>query len=632
MTAISLIAGLLQLVVPSYAFRLVRRFGAQRVGWFVVTAFACLAMLHLLAPMKAFRIGTGPDLTLHALLAIGSVLLLIGMGHLETICKQRDQSLDTEFKLREESETRLKQETLDLAQFNQQLLEEVARLELRGQALGQSAAQYDFLFTENPHPMCVIDLRTGEFLAVNRAALQQFALASEELAAFTIRDMFAPDGADSFDAEIARPCDDAQVRGVWRHLQRDGAIVELEITALDLTSWETPSRLLVFRDVTGQQRRERKFLRIQKMAAISKVSGSVGHHFNTILDTIETNAAGLLPKLSDEKALGRVKQISAAASRGVALTRQLLAVGGRHTLQPEVLDLNTLLRNINHLLGRLAGDRIILQSAYGAFVTPILADPRLIEHVIVNLVLNARDAISGNGTISINTTTVRIEKTPGDEAAPFGEFVRLSVRDTGSGISPEIQAHLFEPFFTTRESSKTMGLGLASIHGIVVQHSGWIEFTSEPGDGTEFRVFLPCAKAYELARQEVRPAAQVAKGTILLVEPDDRARSMARCALNWQGYRVIEADSSSLTLLLWESQSAQVDLLLIDANLSDGISGLELANQLQQAKPELKIIYSAAASPDEEAPMHPDNCTIVKKPFAREQLLDEVHRSLNGVA
>ncbi|MBC8096104.1 MAG: PAS domain S-box protein [Akkermansiaceae bacterium] len=626
---LTLLAGLLQLVVPSYAFRLVRRFGAQRVGWFVVTAFVCMATLHLLAPLQTFRINGIPDLSTNLLVAIGSVMLLIGMGHLETVCSEREQALRAEAKLRQEAETQWQHETRELTQTNHRLLEEVSRLELRAEALGQSATQYGFLFEENPQPMWIIDLANTRLLATNKAALRQLGFTAEEMAGLNALEILAPEMAGQFQTDLARPCATAQARGVWPHLRKDGSTFDLELSAVDLNCTETPARLIVAQDVTERERRQAEFLQTQKMNAIGKVSGGVGQQFSGILTGIESHAASLLPKMTDARCIEQVKNISAAATRGAGLTRQLLATGSRHQLQTEVLDVNTLVRNLNHMLIRLVGERIIVQYTYGSFVAPILGDARLIENALVNLILNARDAIPKAGTITISTTTLRFERKAKEDGAPVGEFVRLMVRDSGCGMTPEVQAHLFEPFFTTRDSSRAMGLGLASVYGIVRQHSGWIEVSSEPGWGSEFRIFLPCAPAYEMVGKETRAAAPVAKGTVLLVEPDDRTRSMARCALNWQGYRVIEADSSALALQFWESQSAKIDLLLTDANLDESLSGFDLANQLCQSKPGLKVICTSEMGDEGEAPLPArGGLKLMAKPFTREKLLAEVQSSL----
>jgi len=214
-------------------------------------------------------------------------------------------------------------------------------------------------------------------------------------------------------------------------------------------------------------------------------------------------------------------QISTAVTRAATLTRQLLAAGSRRLVQLEPQDLNTLIRKQSQTLRRLVGEGIVLENTWGSYVAPVLADPYLLEYILLNLVLNARDAMPAGGAITISTATVRLDDTqvPGIPGARAGNFVRLAVRDTGCGMTPEVQAQLFEPFFTTKDIGKATGLGLAGVYGAVRQQSGWIEFTTDVGAGTEFRVFLPSAQAAEaLARMEAKAATRAIKGTVMLLD------------------------------------------------------------------------------------------------------------------
>jgi len=260
------------------------------------------------------------------------------------------------------------------------------------------------------------------------------------------------------------------------------------------------------------------------------------------------------------------------------------------------MELNSLLVNMNYMIRRVVGKGVALQAAFGASVPPILADAFLVEQTVLNLILNARDAMPNGDAITLQTSTImrRNPAVGNDGGAATGEFVRLTIRDTGCGMTPEVQAHLFEPFFSTKDVGRGTGLGLASVYGAVKQQAGWIEFSSEPGKGTEARVFFPCAPAFaKVDRSDSQFVSSL--GTVLLVEADDRTRGMARCILNWNGYRVIEADSSTTALILWSQQAASVDLLLVDATLADGMSGRELASRLVQTKPTLKIVYAASS-------------------------------------
>jgi CheY-like chemotaxis protein len=248
----------------------------------------------------------------------------------------------------------------------------------------------------------------------------------------------------------------------------------------------------------------------------------------------------------------------------------------------------------------------------------------LIEHILVNLVLNARDAMPNGGSIIISTAILHLDEAQvlGSDDARVGEFVRLAVRDTGCGLEPELRSRLFEPFGSS--GSKGMGLGLAGVYGAVRQLSGWIEYTTEVGAGTEMRVFLPAAPAAEvLAQIQAKPAAPVVKGTILLIEPEEKVRRLARCILNWNDYKVIEAEDSATALLLWDGQASNIDLLLTDINLSGDISGRELANRFQEVKPGLKVIYTCNASLEKDKQLPPtlQHQGFISKPYTPDKLM-----------
>ena len=620
MTVFGIVAGVLQLIVPSYAFRLVRQFGARRVGWFIVTSFACLALLHLTMPLNVFRIPLAPELTANAALALGSIFLVLGMGHLEILCRERDRSLKAEQKLRSETEQLWKGETEQLTKTRLRLSGEVAVLKQREQVLALSVAQYEFLFRSNPQPMAIVDRRTGRFVMLSDAALHKFGLAPDTSTTAALQHFLSAEHAAGFNAQLQETCASPRQFGVWPVIVSLECTLTLELSGVDFDFNEIPARLLVFNDMTSLQQREDQRVQIEKLAAITEVSGALGKAFGTALAQIESSAS-VLSRVNDPQLSLHVKQISGATAKASHLSRQLLAVGGCHPLQPQPIDVNAFLRNLNPMLARLLGDRIILQNAFGSYVATVSADSRLLEHLFVTLVLNARDAIPGRGTITVSTSAVRSEANPFTNM-PGGEFIRVCVRDNGPGLKPDVQARLFEPFVSS-DAPDGLGLGLASCFGIARQHGGWMECTSEEQRGTEFRIFLPCAVVKEAAHTETRIMPR-SDGTILLVEPDDRTRATARTALNWQGYRVIEADSSALALLLWERQSAQIQLVITATDLPEGVTGIDLAAQLQQTKPDVQMIFLSEDQTDSSAGT--DGTMVIQKPFTREKLLETVDR------
>jgi hypothetical protein len=626
-------AGALQLVIPSYALRLVRRFGTHRVGWFLVTAFLSLALLHLVAPVRSTGVSPASGVASDLVYLIGSVLLLIGMGHMETVFSEREQANSSEQSLRKNWESRLKNETAELIAAKEELLQELARRDEIQQAFEDSEARYRFLFTENPQPMWILDLRSCRFLAANHAAVRQYGFTLEEFMELTGQDLLLPANVPEFLQDASKPCAGVEARGVWRHCKKDGTLLYVEITAVDLMYAESPARLIVATDITERRRRELKQREAHKMEVISQVAGGVAHHFNNILTILDGNTSALMEKPVDLQSAEQLEQISAAITRASGLTRQLLAAGGRQMMNPEPVDLNGLIKNLNQTLRRLLGEGIALENIYASHLPSVQADRHLVENVIINLALNSREAMPNGGTLTVSTAKVHVDKDQAerDPQVRAGDFVRLEVRDTGCGMTPQIQSRLFEPFFTTRDPGTGMGLGLASVHGVVSQHSGWIEFSSEVGAGAEFRVFLPCAPAPAgLDREESQTSTSSTKGTIFLVEAEDRVRALARFVLNHHGYRVIEADGPATALVLWAGQAPIVDLLLTDVHLPGDMSGRELADQLRRSRPDLKVIYSGEcdSSLQEQNSALLDGTKFIAKPYNPDSLVQAVQSSL----
>ncbi len=628
---LTFLAGALQLTVPSYALRLVRRFGAQRVGWFIAAAFGCLALLHLLCPIKIIGNSITGGFPIELVYAGASVLLLLGMGHTETLWAERQKADREEKRRRAEWEAEVKQRTVELEQACQKLQEEITRRDLLEKTLRDSEAQYRCLFAENPQPMCILDLRSTRFLAVNRAALQQYGFTHEDFQGLTIQDLLPAGSAEAFLQDLARPCSGAESRGVWQHCRKDWTTIEVEITAVDMKYGDCPARLILATDVTRRERQQQQQARIHKMEALGQLAAGVAHRFNELLLPIDTQTKLLLRQDQPLSAAKQLEQIAVAVARSTALTRQLLATSGNNLMQQEVLNLSGLVQSRTQMLRRVLGDFIVLSYEPKADLPPILADPHLVEQVLVNLTLNAREAMPRGGSLMISTTVVRLDKTElkrHSQGRP-GEYVCLSLRDTGCGIAPDVQDHLFEPFCTTRQSGQGAGLGLASAYGTVRQHGGWIEFSTEPGIGTEFRVFFPSAPSTaETAVPARAEAGASSRKTVLLVDPEDRARGLARHLLSRHGYHVIEADAGPTALVLWERQGAEVNLLLTSVTLRGDLSGTELADQLRQTKPDLKVLYTTEPEDNAEAEnqgaISIDPSQIILKPYSPERLLEPV--------
>jgi signal transduction histidine kinase/CheY-like chemotaxis protein len=373
-----------------------------------------------------------------------------------------------------------------------------------------------------------------------------------------------------------------------------------------------------------------------KMEAVGRLAGGVAHDFNNLLTIIQGYSQLLLAgKPANGDGSEPLEAIFAAAERAARLTRQLLAFSRRNVLQPEPADLNEVISDLNKMLRRVISEDIILQTIYAPNLPQIVADKGMMEQIIMNLVVNARDAMPKGGTLTITTEAVKVTDTHArfHNEAYRGDFVCVSVRDTGCGMSAEVKAHLFEPFFTTKEIGKGTGLGLATVYGIVKQHEGWVEVSSEPNKGTEFRVFLPrTAKSVSLPEPNpARPEPLAGKETILLVEDEEEVRRLTRLVLTQQGYQVLEADCGTRALEVWQRQGDGIDLLLTDLIMPGGITGRDLATRMKATRPQLPVMFVSGYSPSRSGQdlRLMEGMKFLPKPYDPTHLLRSVRECLD---
>ena len=341
----------------------------------------------------------------------------------------------------------------------------------------------------------------------------------------------------------------------------------------------------------------------QKMEAIGQLSAGVAHDFNNILTVIQGHANLLVlePGAGAETVAESAKEIVAAAERAATLTRQLLTFSRQQVMLAKPLDLNEAVGNIAKMLRRILGEDVRLELQLSSDLSKVEADVGMMEQVILNLAVNARDAMPSGGKMTVRTSMVDVtpEETKRHADAYAGSFVCLAVSDTGCGMSQQVMARIFEPFFTTKDVGKGTGLGLATTLTIVQQHRGWIEVHSRIGAGTTFEVFLPIST---LQPATTPPAAAIIRAqgteTILLVEDEGAVRMLVSRLLVREGYRVIEAGSGVEALAIWEEHGSSVDLLLTDMIMPEGMTGRELAKRLETLKPALKVIYTSGYSED----------------------------------
>jgi PAS domain S-box-containing protein len=390
------------------------------------------------------------------------------------------------------------------------------------------------------------------------------------------------------------------------------------------------------RDVSDQRRLEEQFRQSQKMEAVGQLAGGIAHDFNNLLTAILGNTQLLLRDLPPGDAMrSDVEEIRKAAERAAGLTRQLLAYSRRQMLQPELLDLNVVVAEMDRMLRRLIGEHITLVSVPAPDLARVRADPSQLEQVLVNLVVNARDAMPEGGRLTIETANVDLDAAYAQEhlgAAP-GAYAMLAVTDTGTGMDVTVRAHLFEPFFTTKEVGKGTGLGLATVYGIVKQSGGHISVYTEVGQGTSFKVYLPRVGAPDQPSAPVpaRPAATRGSETVLVVEDEPAVLALTCRVLEAEGYTVLCASDGTDALRLVERHGGAIHLLLTDI-VMPGMSGRELAEQLAVRRAGIRILYMSGY-PGDAAVHHGTlvrGSAFLQKPFTPEGLCRRVRDVLDA--
>jgi signal transduction histidine kinase/ActR/RegA family two-component response regulator len=408
---------------------------------------------------------------------------------------------------------------------------------------------------------------------------------------------------------------------------------------------EVQKGILGSRDLTERKQAEsalrdseEQLRQAQKLEAVGQLAGGVAHDFNNIL-TVISGYSDILLKRIPESDLNRskVEEIKLAAQRASSLTRQLLAFSRKQVLQPRLFNLNTLVTDIGNMLRRLIGEDIELVISLTADVAQINADPGQLEQVLMNLVVNARDAMPNGGRITVETTIVEVDRAYAEQhvAVQPGSYVMLAVSDSGSGMDSETMKHIFEPFYTTKDQGKGTGLGLSTVYGIVKQSGGNIWFYSEPGQGTVFKIFLPSAVN---AQQPLIPDSDVespiAKGgteTILVVEDEPQIRQMACEFLSESGYKLLVAANGVEALRILKEESAAIDLILTDVVMPE-MNGRELAEHVAVARPGAKVLYMSGYTNDAivRHGVLDSGTWFVQKPFSPDALARKIREVLDS--
>ena len=429
--------------------------------------------------------------------------------------------------------------------------------------------------------------------------------------------------------------------GHFINKRKDGTLYEEEATLSPVrdATGKVINYVAVKRDVTREVELEGQMRQVQKMEAIGKLAGGVAHDFNNILAIISMQASLLKSGGGLSAAqLNFADEIGTTVDRAAALTRQLLLFSHREALQLRDLDLSETVTHTTKLLRRILGETIKVQLNLAAEPMFIHADTGMMDQVLLNLAVNARDAMLQGGRLVIETTGVELDELAVAQClqARPGSFVCLSVSDTGTGIPPEVMPRIFEPFFTTKGVGKGTGLGLATVFGIVQHHQGWINVETQAGQGTTFKVYLPrlVGMNSKIIAQKMLTTVPSGKETILLVEDEPALRASVSLTLTRLGYRVLEAATGNQALKVWQKKREAISLLLTDMVMPDGLNGKELSQRLLQDNPKLKVIYMSGYSADvmgRDFPL-PEEVNFLTKPFPAHKLAQTIRETLDKPA
>jgi PAS domain S-box-containing protein len=509
---------------------------------------------------------------------------------------------------------------------------------LRSAQDGMRRSEINFrsLVTNAPYGICRIAL-DGTVLDINPAFGSMLAYGSNELLGRNMGTLYSdPRQWSQLSTHLLLVREFRGLDADWMRKDGSTTAVRLSGRALEEKKNETTFELFA-EDVTERRALEQQLRQAQKMEAIGRLAGGIAHDFNNLLMVISGYSEFLMERAgTNELLLGPAREIGAAAERATSLTRQLLAFSRKQMLAPRVLDLNALVTENLKMLNRLIGEDIELILIPGADFAAIKADSGQIEQVILNLAVNARDAMPRGGRLTIETANVTLDQSYARFHPPVkpGEYVLLALSDTGHGMDPETQSHIFEPFFTTKGTRGT-GLGLSTVYGIVKQSGGYIYVFSETESGTTFKIYLPCAKEESESAATAKPRSPIlqpqAVGTVLLVEDEANLRRLSLESLQRQGYAVLEAQDGPAALQMATHHRGVIHLLLTDV-VMPGMNGRELARRVALLRPDTKILFMSGYTEnviDRNGTIDP-NVELLQKPFSMSELLSKVRELLGG--
>jgi two-component system cell cycle sensor histidine kinase/response regulator CckA len=503
------------------------------------------------------------------------------------------------------------------------------------QALRRSEARYRSLVQSSVYGIYRSSLE-GRFLDINPALIAMLGYGSPEevLLLDPEQDVFAH--AEEHRRLVEEFRNTGRLDGIevkWK--RKDGSTITVRISGRAVSSEDEPANVLeaIAEDVTERRALEEQFRQAQKMEAVGRLAGGVAHDFNNLLMVISGYAEVILTKLDHDHPLTeKARAIQQAADRATTLTRQLLAFSRKQLLELKVVDVNAIVSDMERLLRPLIGENVQLLAKLDPNAGYTRADAGQLEQVLMNLVVNAKDAMPAGGTLTIETQNIAVDETHrrGQTFIHPGRYVMLSVSDTGMGMDKETQSRIFEPFFTTKEKGKGTGLGLSTVYGIVKQSGGYVMVQSEPGRGSTFHIYLPQVEG--TAEKNVLPVARAAAGgteTILLVEDEESVRQLVRDTLESKGYKVVEAENGENGLKVASALQAKIELVITDV-VMPGMGGREMVEQLARLRPETKVLYLSGYTEDailSEGTIM-TGATFLQKPFTLQNLSRKVRELL----
>lgn len=497
--------------------------------------------------------------------------------------------------------------------------------------------RYRTLFQSVPEGILISDIKTKKIKCANPAFCKMLGYTEEELRHMEVGDIHPKEDLERVFLEF-----NAQVQGEKTLaqdipcLRKNGAKIYADIVTSPIFIDARDCHMGFFRDVTQRKKLEAQFIQAQKMEAIGTLTEGIAHDFNNLITVIICNAQLALLDIDKDNHLYKyIKEIKNAGMSAPSLTRQLLAYSRKQVVHPNVLDLNELLNDIEKMLVRFIGEDVEILTIPEPALWQVEVDPRQMKQVIMNLTVNAKDAMPRGGKLTIKTTNLYLDagyfRDHGVKEKP-GPYVMLAVNDTGIGMDKETLSHIFEPFFTTKSRDRGTGLGLSTVYDIVEQAGGFIWAYSEPGHGTTFKVYLP--KPNGGAEPEEKEQTLMDKlndsETVLVVEDDDRLRKLGRKVLERYGYRVLEAQDGEEALKVCKEHESSIQLMITDVVMPK-MGGRELAKRLQPFYPEMKVIYMSGYT--HEAIVHHGVLTsglnFLEKPFTPKGLVNRVQEVLN---